>query len=74
MNTGTLTHNVSVRMNAKLFEQIQNRPDVNWSMIARAAFQAFLKGQFELVMTPEGPVLRQAPSETESKTEKRKKH
>ena len=71
--TGALTHNVSVRMTKELYEQISSRPDVNWSLVARTAFKAFLKGEFILVTTPEGPALQPAPREAEPKTEKRKK-
>jgi hypothetical protein len=50
-----------------------SRPEVNWSQLARAAFQAFLNQQLTLEMTPEGPVLRPAPGETGPKTKKMKK-
>ena len=74
MNMETMTHNLSIRINSQLFEQIHKRPNVNWSLVARTAFHAFLNGQLELLMTPEGPVLRPAPGETEPKTEKMKKN
>ena len=73
MNTGGMTRNLSIRLTTELYERIISRPDVNWSLVARAAFQAFLNRQLELVMTAAGPVLRPAPGETEPKTEKMKK-
>jgi hypothetical protein len=71
--TATLTRNLSIRLTTELYEQMISRPEVNWSQLARAAFQAFLDKQLVLAMTPEGPVLRPAPGETEPRTEKRKK-
>ncbi len=73
MNTGSMTRNLSIRLTTELYEQIVSRPDVNWSQLARAAFQAFLNQQLTLEMTPEGPVLRPAHDETRPKTEKMKK-
>ncbi len=60
-------------MESSLYEQIRSRPEINWSLIARAAFQAFLNNELVLVTTADGPALRPAPSEAEPKTEKRKK-
>lgn len=71
--TATLTRNLSIRLTTDLYEQMISRPDVNWSQLARAAFQAFLDKQLELAMTVEGPVFRPAPGGTEPKTETRKK-
>jgi len=60
-------------MTPQIYQAMTQRPDINWSLVARTCFQALLNGQLELVTTSEGPVLRPAPGETGPKTEKRKK-
>jgi hypothetical protein len=69
---GELTRNFTVRLSEQLYKRIQQHGQINWSLVVRSAIEGTLKGQLQLVVGPDGPVLVQSAPGTGTK-EKRKK-
>jgi hypothetical protein len=60
MHAQRLGHNLTIRISQETYEQIKNQPEVNWSLVLRAAIKGFFGGRLVLVTTSEGPELRAA--------------